>query len=318
MMNVKELNQEMWKRLTSDPELLALDSRVDEQPEDIFIRLSQSGNRDTVVSALRELLACHVLRDPSSELAAEVRFLSRAIRLCDALSAEECKEALKLLLLEEDSARWNSHLDGLQELAARALLSLPKDKKDFRFWKEIAFMQRPTCPYALNALLQIDLVGGIKCVDQVYRTTPKRLRSRLADWDTILLIAKESYGEKQFAKAAAAFLNQNSEHRNKADLLDILAKIAGIHANSIRSPLTHVFITAHHGKSRFGSIYVPVSRGQPAFKEEPIGHRLGNVLEYRRSDPIPVMFVSSKGRLAFLRGLTGGEEYAAQLLGASR
>jgi hypothetical protein len=332
--NTKELSHEMWERLTADATTLQLDLRVDEEPEDYFVRLSQGNRRDEVISALRELLALHVVRQPDTKLRVEVQFLTSAFRLCDALEARDCKEPLKLILLEDSADRWGDYLPGLQELAARALLSLPKDKKEFRYWSDVAFMGKSTCPYALNAVLELDLARGLECVRQVYQTVPKGLRKHLANWKEILWMAKESYGEKKFKKVASSFLPKLSQRRGRG-LLRILAEVAGIPENAVASYATNLIVAPHHGSKGLVFFDYDVGPDKPNFREESSGNRKG--FGYLWSRNLPDVSCISRPRLELggeadftkvgrlnNRGTTSetpqieSEDYAAQLFEETR
>ncbi|MHB8521421.1 MAG: hypothetical protein ACYDH9_11785 [Limisphaerales bacterium] len=223
-----DLVSTMWNRLKSPRENLRLDDRVDEEPEDCFRMYSDAGHRNEVVSALRELLGRHAVCESQAPPDQEVRFLSRAIRLCDAIQAAECKDPLKFLLLKETGPKWGSDLFELQELAARALLSLPKSIDEFRFWQEVAIMQRATCPYALNATLELDLPRGLNLCHHVFRTAPKGQDQPSVNWQTILWIARERHGYRQFSAASAPLLARLTEADRETQFYKSLTELAQI------------------------------------------------------------------------------------------
>jgi hypothetical protein len=224
---MNDFNREIWERLTSDPTILQLDFRVDEEPEDKFIRVSQSGRRSDIVSALRELLSFHVIRQPAIDLEIEARFLKSAFRLCDALQADDCKSALKLFLLEGSPDRWGNYFEPLQEVAARALLSLKREPQELTFWSDVALMRRQTCPYALNAALEINLARGLELLGQISHSVSKEALKRLLDLEAILELARDFNGEKKFRKAAAEFLKAHPEQKNSPLHLK-LESVAGL------------------------------------------------------------------------------------------
>lgn len=187
--DVKEL---LWSRLTSDRAALRLSERTDEEPEDFFVRMSNSGQRKEVVKALRSLLIECLAGDRSDKASVVSRFLGHALRLCDSLAAKECKMPLKEILLTEDPDEFAVELPDwpkLQELAARALLGLAADEKDFRFWSDIAQQCSSSLPYALNAALGIDLDRGMELVCEAWFACRHRGVSGIADWQAIFRIA---------------------------------------------------------------------------------------------------------------------------------
>ena len=196
------LKQLLWTRLSADPDTLDLDDRINEQPEDSFIRMANSGSRDRVVAALRAVLTERVgMESEDQDIASEIRFLSRAIRLCDSLRAAECSNVLELILLRQAHAVWGDHLPGLQELCARVLSGLPKARGDIDFWCRLAHRYDTTLPYALNSAIDVDFRQGIKLLCDAYLVLKPQRRTQLADWRAILRMAVATHGEEALRRA---------------------------------------------------------------------------------------------------------------------
>ena len=136
LMNMKNMKKELWERLSADPSDLALDQRVEEEPEDLFVRIANRGQRDEVVAGLGPLIVEQFLSSTQEGTELSVRFLRRALRLCDDLATEEARPILKVILLQEKNSLFGNNLDELQELAARVLSGLERQPSDFKFWRE--------------------------------------------------------------------------------------------------------------------------------------------------------------------------------------
>ena len=188
-----KLKKEMRERLTADPNSLNLDPRMDEESEDLYVRLAGTSQRGEVVSAVSELITETLTRTDKRHVATAVRFMSRALRLCSAIGAAECAPVLKLILLEHESGVWGYRLRRLQELAARALLGLPKVKADLRFWIDVANRRETALPYALRAIIEIDLQEGLRVFWRLYTQTDPEVEDPLVDWRTIIEEADEHY-----------------------------------------------------------------------------------------------------------------------------
>ena len=196
--NLKRL---MWERLSQSPEKLDLDGRADEEPEDTFVRLCNSGQKEDVVGALRANLCEIVVEVQKRDKQAALRFMQRAIRLCDIISAHECKGALKLILLDESGAVWGKDFEELQELAARALEGMPKEKSEFEYWNHLAEKRNSILPYALNAMIEIALDRGIQKLVQIYFSMSETIREDAANWEIVLQIASDAQGLDNLGEA---------------------------------------------------------------------------------------------------------------------
>jgi hypothetical protein len=198
--NLDKFKEQMRKRLTADPNSLNLDSRIDEEPEDLYVSLAGSGRRREVVAAVSELITETLTRTDKAHVAAGARFMLRALRLCSAVGAPECAPFLKLILLEHESGAWGHWLSRLQELAARALLGLPKVKADLRFWIDVANRHETALPYALRAIIEIDLQEGLRVFWRLYTQADPQVEDPLVDWRTIIEEADEHYEEARIRR----------------------------------------------------------------------------------------------------------------------
>jgi len=191
----------MWERLSRQGGVLELDWRTEEEPEDLFVRLYHSGQKEDVIWALNANLCevATVVRKGKKEDA--LQFMHRAIRLCDILGAYDCKPVLKLILLQEPSDYWGDDLEELQELASRALDGMPKETSEFEYWRHLAQRQNRTLPYALNALMEINLDRGVEVVCQTYFELAKTKRESLVDFEAIFRIAAGTYGTEGLSHA---------------------------------------------------------------------------------------------------------------------
>jgi len=196
-----ELKILMWKRLSSLPEILDLDMRSDEEPEDLFVRLCNTGHKKDIVNALKANLCSIIIDLKEKEKQAALRFMQRAIRLCDIIGAYECKPVLKLIILDESRTGWGKDFEELQELAARALDGMPKEESDFEYWSHLAEKHNTILPYALNAMIEIDLDRGIQKLIQTYFNLPEKTREDVVNWEMILKIALDAQGPDNLGDA---------------------------------------------------------------------------------------------------------------------
>ncbi len=195
------LNRLMWDRLSKSPEKLDLDRRADEEPEDLFVRLCNTGRKRDVLSALNANLCETIGNMEGKEKEAALRFMKRAIRLCDIIGASNCKPFLEMLLLHNSKAYWGDDLKELQELAARTLSGMPKDASDFLYWASIAEKHNASLPYALNAMIEIDLDRGIQKIVQTYFDLPKTVRQDVVNWEIIFQLAADTHGSEHIGDA---------------------------------------------------------------------------------------------------------------------
>lgn len=198
---LEDCRRRMWSRLAAEPETLDLNDRNDEEPEDLFVRLAKRGSRNEVVRALAGLVAEHHADDVKTDKPARLRFLRRAIRLCDTLGASRFRHILKCIVMLDSSEAWGPDLAELQELAARALSGLRPSKSDLNFWIEVAQKHDSALPYALNAAIRIDLKVGVKLLCETYLSISQQRRAAHADWRTILQIAAVQHEEARLAEA---------------------------------------------------------------------------------------------------------------------
>lgn len=204
-----KLKRLMWDRLSESPEKLELDRRADEEPEDLFVRLCNTGRKREVVSALKSNLCDIIVEMKKKEKQAVLRFMQRAIRLCDIIDAYECKPALKLILLDESGTIWGKDFEELKELAARALDGMPKDASEFEYWSHLAEKRNAILPYALNAIIEISLDRGIQKLVQIYFDLPKTVREGIVKWEVILQIAADTHGLENLGDAIDKAFDQN-------------------------------------------------------------------------------------------------------------
>lgn len=210
------MKQAIWERLTSDPDALDLDYRIDERPADLFALRAAKGERPEIVASLRCLLVeiiTGVLESNSTEVA---RFLHNALPLCDSLAAVECKSALKQILLLDNPSDWDGNLSEIQELASRALVGIQKEDADFRFWVDIAEKANSCLPYALNAAIEIDLDKGMDLVCDVYLHCMQEETTDAVDWTVVYELAKDRYGEKAVERS---WHRSCARHEEEADNL---------------------------------------------------------------------------------------------------
>ncbi len=197
--SASDIKSLMWERLSAPSASIDLDSRGEEEPEDFFVRLYNQGQKKEVVSALRVNL-CEVFTDVRSRTKeTSLRFMCRAIRLCDIIGAYDCKTALKLILFEESNREWGKSLEELQELAARALDGMPKGETDFRYWRDLAERLNDSLPYALNALIEIDPEKGLRIFLSIYQKCEENMHD-IADWKSIIQTAVSTHGIKKISK----------------------------------------------------------------------------------------------------------------------
>lgn len=195
------MKQAIWERLTSDPDALDLDYRIDERPADLFALRAAKGERPEIVASLRCLLVeiiTGVLESNSTEVA---RFLHNALPLCDSLAAVECKSALKQILLLDNPSDWDGNLSEIQELASRALVGIQKEDADFRFWVDIAEKANSCLPYALNAAVEIDLDKGMDLVCNAHIRCAHEKTTDTVDWAVVFALAVDRYGEKEVQRS---------------------------------------------------------------------------------------------------------------------
>lgn len=187
----------IWMRLSSDPVLLGLDARTEEEPEDRFVDEAQVGHHNEIVDALKLLFMERVLVARDKLQPPTLRFFRRAIRLCDSIQAIECKEIFKFLLLVEPSDRWDGFLPEMQELAARVLSGYAANKNEVPFWLEIVSRQNSSLPYALNVLLEVDLAEGLRVFTKAF-IDAKATKREFADWAFILETVASPYEPEEF------------------------------------------------------------------------------------------------------------------------
>lgn len=199
--NSNNLKSLMWERLSESPEKLYLDRRAEEEPEDLFVRLCNTGRKKDVISALKANLCDIVVEVQKKEKQTTLRFMRRAIRLCDIISANECKPALMLILLDESGTVWGKDFEELQELAARALDGMPKETSEFEYWSYLTEKRNAILPYALNAMIEIDLDRGIQKLVKIYFNLPKTVRENTVNWEVILQLAVDTHGPKNIGDA---------------------------------------------------------------------------------------------------------------------
>jgi len=196
-----DLKRPMWERLSQSPDKLDLDKRADEEPEDLFVRLYNTGRKKQVISAIKANLCEIVAQVEKKGQRAALRFMRRAMRLCDIVGAHECKPALKLILLDESRAVWGKDFEELQELAARALDGMPKEASEFRYWSDLVERGDAVLPYALNALIEIDVDRGLERLCSIYIDCAKKKREDVVDWEAVLQIAAHTHGVKAVGRA---------------------------------------------------------------------------------------------------------------------
>lgn len=211
----------VWSRLTADPSSLNLDVRISEYPEDLLVRLAGSGQRREIVLALRSLLTACTADDIDEDENAVLQFLRAALPLCDTLAATECKAVLKTILLLDDSEAWGRRLPEIQELAARALVGLPKDAADSRFWRDVACKMDAALPYALNAEIEIDLRQGLELLCETYMTSHDAGTLGAVAWDVVGGIAISRYGNdrvrSELLRACRAYPNPRNFFHHMVD-----------------------------------------------------------------------------------------------------
>jgi hypothetical protein len=199
--NKTEYKDEMWDRLSAPAETLDLDDRSDEEPEDYFVRLCSRGSRAAVLRALKANLCEVITQVKTGSAEVDCRFLQRALRLCDTVGAEECKPDLKYFLLHNAPPNWAQWYQNIKELAARALDGMPKEPGEFQYWKHLAEQADAILPYALNALLEIDLDEGLGVLLKMYVDFYKQKRTDEIDWEVILQLAADTHGMKKLGVA---------------------------------------------------------------------------------------------------------------------
>ncbi len=224
----------LWDRLSAPAEALDLERLSDEEPEDLFVRLAQLGDRASICAALRAQLIRVVTGRPTLDDELITRFLPRALKLCDALVADECKSILKHLLLIDDPAELPVDLTEIQGLAARALLACRKDESDFLFWAEVAQRRNAASPYALNAAIEIDLPRGIELLYGLYEGTLQRERQRIADWATIFQVATDVHGEDALGEVLDAAVAAGSDTQQRLLKYKFFVRFSGIQSLSLR------------------------------------------------------------------------------------
>lgn len=232
------LKAEMRARLSAEPESLNLDYRTDEAPEDLFVQRANRGEHADVVRALNALLLEQILLPSEGDADSALRFLRSGIRLCDILAAEECKGILKQVLLLDQGAIWGDDLVEFQELAARALVSLPQRKSDLRFWTSVAERLDAGFPYALNAIIEIDLREGLRLLVDTYRSTPETERDELADWATVLQIASELHGADAMAGIFDDLFSDIPDPLRRLGTFNYFAKLAKLPHSKRRRHVT--------------------------------------------------------------------------------
>lgn len=191
----------MWNRLSESPEKLDLDRRAEEEPEDLFVRLCNTGRKRDVNSALKANLCETIGNMEEKEKGAALRFMQRAIRLCDIIGASNCKPFLEMLLLYNSKDYWGEDLEELQELATRTLSGMPKEASDFSYWSRIADKHNTSLSYALNAMIEIDLDRGIEKLVQVYFDLQQEAREDEVNWEIIVQIAADTHGSENVGDA---------------------------------------------------------------------------------------------------------------------
>ena len=201
LMIMKNMKKELWERLSADPSDLALDQRVEEEPEDLFVRIANRGQRDEVVAGLGPLIVEQFLSSTQEGTELSVRFLRRALRLCDDLATEEARPILKVILLQEKNSLFGNNLDELQELAARVLSGLERQPSDFKFWREVARLGNAALPYALNAAVEIDIQRGLRLIHDAYVESETRSDRDFVDWGGLLEIARMMHGPDRYQEA---------------------------------------------------------------------------------------------------------------------
>jgi len=194
-----EIRNFMKERLVADPAALGLNPRLEECPENLFEIIAHKGQFDNVVRALNELMFVFFDGVNQENITETMRFMKSSLRLCDALQPVRCKNILKTIILEDDQIIWGEGLLDLQDLAAQALLGLPKEKADFRYWSHIAHKWRPSLPYALHAAIEIDLEEGLYLFWELYLKDPREDHP-LVDWPTIINEADEHYSDKEISQ----------------------------------------------------------------------------------------------------------------------
>lgn len=201
----KELNrfqEKIRKRLTSDSATLNLDPRIEEEPEDEIIAWSISNKRDILVRVLDDLILDYFRNTDLYPFEECQTFLIRALRVCDFLQHERLKPTLKLILLCDDRSVWGQALDELRTLAARSLMGLSKTSNDLRFWEDVAIQCYPALPYALRAVLEIDLSKGCEIFWRMYFRPGLRGDNTYVDWPTVFDAANEFYGDVDIVVSA--------------------------------------------------------------------------------------------------------------------
>ena len=207
--NLKSL---MWERLSESPENLDLDRRAEEEPEDLFVRLCNTGRKKDVISALKANLCETIGNIEGKEKGAALRFMQRAIRLCDIIGAYNCKPFLEMLLLHNRKDYWGEDLEELQELASRTLSGMPKDASDYSYWSRIADKLNTSISYALNAMIEIDIEEGLKSFIGAYNFCHEHKRLKEVNWNVLIEIAIDTHGKKKICKALYKIFKDKPEY----------------------------------------------------------------------------------------------------------
>lgn len=223
----------MWKRLSCPPETLHLDIRVDEEPEDIFVCIYNSGQENEVLLALKANLCETIGNMVEEEKGAALRFMQRAIRLCDTLGASNCKPFLEMLLLHNSKDYWGEDLEDLQELASRALSGMPKNASDFSFWRSIADKHNRSLPYALNAMIEIDIEKGLRNFIEAYNFCHKHKKLKEVNWNVLIEIAVDKHSKKKIGKTLDKIFSGKPEYYESFVHQFGLREISKIHKRSI-------------------------------------------------------------------------------------
>ena len=241
----RKIRDLMWERLSAQTAALGLDYRIDEQPEDLFVQLANRGRREEVVGALRALLLDCLGGEIGDSRKVQLRFLRRALCLCDSLGAKECKAPLRDILLLEEAEDWGDDLPELQELASKALVVLATGETDLPFWAYIAHKKGTAMPYALNAVIAIDALKGLELFWSIFVDCYRQGTTEVADWKTILRMAILRYGTQAVAEALNQAQRANpASGRLFAHLINHVAKGLGL-AGELR-PRIEDLVSSYH------------------------------------------------------------------------
>jgi hypothetical protein len=276
------LKDQMWHRLSVSPRILNLDARGDEEPEDLFVRLANSGQRQQVIRALKANLCDTITNPEAKDKQSALRFMRRALRLCDVIGAHECKPDLKYILLHEAVGTWGQDLSHLQELAARALDGMPKEPAEFEFWNHLIQKRDAILPYALNAIIEIDLDRGLETFSKIYVECAKTKQQELVEWGLVIQNAVDMHGAEAVSAALDHVFPGNPlaiEHFVHLSGIQELSRLGKRSVEEIASYAQQRAIGGREPRSDVSSQaplpeYVPLPAGVSRREDQPTEHPL--------------------------------------------